>query len=159
MEPPSSSPRISFFNETTRRLPVGAMRSAVVRAFAEHGRDGDVEILVVDDERIRHLNQQHRAVDESTDVLTFPAPAFPNAPLGEIVICLPYAERQAALRGVSLRTELSYLAMHGALHLCGFEDEDEPSRQRMMREMARIGELVGLPRDEGWTSIAKAVAA
>jgi len=135
------------------------MRSAISRALEEHGLSGCLEVVIVGDDRMRELNAAYRGLSETTDVLTFPAPRFPNAPLGEIVICLPFAERQAALRRVSLRTEMSYLAMHGALHLCGFEDEDEPSRQRMMREMARIGELVGLPRDEEWTSIAKAVAA
>lgn len=118
-------------------------------------RRGDIEFAFVDDEAIRNLNRDHRGVDEATDVLTFEAPEFPGAPLGEIVISVPYAERQAAIRGVGPRTELAYLAIHGVLHLCGFDDIEERDRAKMMATMAEIGESIGLPPDREWTSIAK----
>ncbi len=156
MEPPSSSPRFTFTNETSHRLPVSLIRSAASVCLAEHKRDGDIEFVFVDDDRMQSLNRDHRAVDSSTDVLTFAAPQFPHAPLGEVVICIPFAKRQADIRRVTLRTELTYLAIHGVLHLCGFDDENETDRAQMMAEMARIGTLVGLPPEAEWTSVAKA---
>ncbi len=118
------------------------------------GKSLDIEFVFVDDETIRTLNREHRGKDEVTDVLTFEAPDFPGAPLGEIVIAIPFAERQASLRSVSLRTELAYLAIHGVLHLCGFDDVNEDDRRRMMAEMASVGEDIGLEPDREWTSIA-----
>lgn len=159
MEPPSSSPRFSFSNETPHRLPVSLIRTGASACLAKHNRHGDIEFVFVDDEHMQALNRDHRQVDASTDVLTFAAPDFPHAPLGEVVICIPFAQRQAAIRRVSLRTELTYLAIHGVLHLCGFDDENETDRAAMMAEMAVIGESIGLPKDAEWTSIAKAVAA
>lgn len=159
MEPPSRSPRFFFHNETPRRLPVSLLRAAASACLARHGKAGDIEFVFVSDDRIQALNRDHRKIDEATDVLTFPAPGFPGAPLGEVVISVDYAERQASQRKVSLRTELAYLAIHGVLHLCGFEDEKEADRKRMMSEMAEIGEEVGLPRDNKWSSIAHGVAA
>lgn len=118
------------------------------------GKSLDIEFVFVEDETIRTLNREHRGKDEATDVLTFEAPDFPGAPLGEIVIAVPFAETQALLRKVSLRTELAYLAIHGVLHLCGFDDIEEADRRRMMAEMASVGEEIGLEPDREWTSIA-----
>lgn len=159
MEPPSRSPRFAFSNETTHRIPVSLIRAAASACLGAHGKSGDIEFAFVDDERIRALNREHRGIDEATDVLTFSAPDFPGAPLGEVVISVPYARRQSQLRRVSLRTELAYLAIHGVLHLCGFEDENAADRHRMLQEMARIGTTVGLPEDREWSSIAHEVAA
>ena len=158
MEPPSRSPRFSFSNQTSRRIPSGLIRSAALECLARHpspSRSRGIEFAFVDDETIRDLNRTHRGVDEATDVLTFEAPPFPNAPLGEIVIGVPFAERQALLRKVSLRTELVYLAIHGVLHLCGFDDQTDGDRRKMMAEMSVIGERIGLPPDREWSSIAK----
>jgi len=170
MEPPSRSPRFSFSNQTSRRIPSGLIRSGALACLRRHfsvasdelrvtswGRPSrclDIEFVFVDDETIRTLNREHRGKDEATDVLTFEAPDFPGAPLGEIVIAVPFAERQALLRKVSLRTELAYLAIHGVLHLCGFDDIEEADRRRMMAEMASVGEEIGLEPDREWTSIA-----
>jgi len=137
-------------------MPVSLIRFAASACLQKHSRHGDIEFVFVEDDRMQALNREHRAVDASTDVLTFAAPQFPHAPLGEVVISVPYARRQALIRRVSLRTELTYLAIHGVLHLCGFDDENELDRAQMMAEMALIGEQIGLPREVEWTSVAKA---
>lgn len=102
---------------------------------------------------MRELNRKFRGVDESTDVLTFPAGDFPGAPLGDIAIAVPYAERQAKARGVSLSQELGYLAIHGALHLVGFDDESEEERARMVGGMNRVAVASGLKPDLQWSSL------
>jgi rRNA maturation RNase YbeY len=157
MEPPSLQSRVSFSNSTAVRIP----RGLILRAFdCCIAAPAEVAISIVSDSEIRDLNRQYLGVDESTDVLTFPAPPIPGSNLiGDIAICADYAQRQAKLRGVSTRTELTYLAIHGFLHLRGFEDQTEPERVEMMREMGRIGELVGLPEDREWVSVAKEPAA
>ena len=108
-------------------------------------------MLITEDEEIRSLNRLYRKVDEETDVLTFPA----DNPLllGDIAISAPYAERQATARGVSLEQELAYLAIHGALHLAGFDDESDEDRLEMVAEMNRAAVAAGLPPDENWFSI------
>lgn len=150
MEPPSS-PRIDLLNLTGRRRRLSRIRHAAESVLRDERRR--VEIVLVDDETIRELNRTHRSLDEATDVLTFPAPDFPKSPLGEIVISVPYAERQALARGIRVEEELCYLAIHGALHLLGLEDESDAGRQTMQREMARWGRELGLPDQPEWSSL------
>ena len=72
---------------------------------------------------------------------------------GDIAISVPFAQRQAAARGVSLDVELQYLAIHGALHLIGWDDVEDREREQMQAEMNRIGGFVGLPPDPEWGSV------
>ena len=112
----------------------------------------------MDDTEIQRLNRELRGLDEATDVLTFPAPEFPGAPLGEIAISVEYAAQQAAVRNISLEDELAYLGIHGALHLLGFDDEEEEPRRRMHAEMHRLGLELGLPEQPEWNSVLHEVA-
>ena len=153
MEPPSRT-SIVIVNESGRRAPRALISRAVTATLQLHKRaDAVVVILLATDDAVRSLNKQFRRVDEPTDVLTFPGDEFPGAPLGDIAIAVPYAERQALARRVSLSQELSYLAIHGALHLLGFDDESEPAREIMVREMNRAAVKAGLKPDENWASI------
>ncbi|MFA6619792.1 MAG: rRNA maturation RNase YbeY [Bacilli bacterium] len=100
----------------------------------------EVDVSLVDDETIHQINRDYRHVDRITDVISF---AFNDDKdphdqikdpevermLGEILICLPQAQRQAKDIGNSERRELSFLFVHGLLHLLGYdhmkkEDED-----------------------------------
>lgn len=140
------------------------MREAVAAALARH-RLGEAEVAVslVGDEEIRELNRRHRGVDAVTDVLAFPlyepaelhllrgrarAGQGPDAPLllGDVVISLPQAERQAVAFGHPLARELAFLAVHGALHLLGY-DHATPEEERVMsgEVEAILGDL-GLSR-------------
>jgi len=110
-----------------------------------------VSILLTEDAEMQALNAQFRNLDESTDVLTFPAD-IPML-LGDIAISVPYADRQAKVRGVSLSQELAYLAIHGGLHLLGFDDESEDDRKVMIEQMNRAAVAAGLKPDYEWTSL------
>ncbi len=99
----------------------------------------EVSVLYTDDGFIRELNGQYRGEDSATDVLSFPmmspeemdiASGFPEV-LGDIVISLDTAERQAKERGVSLREEVGLLLIHGCLHLLGY-DHDDPGEEAIM---------------------------
>jgi rRNA maturation RNase YbeY len=153
MEPPSSR-HVTVLNESRYPVPEGLLEHAVGVALAQHGLEGaEVCLLITSDERIHEMNRIFRGVDEPTDVLTFPSGEESPAPLGDVAISLPYAERQARARGVSLEQELGFLAIHGALHLAGFDDETEPERAGMVREMNRAAVAAGLDPDEEWASI------
>jgi probable rRNA maturation factor len=97
-------------------------------------------LTFVDDEAIQALNREYRQIDRPTDVLSFAQeegdddfPAVPGAPreLGDIIIAVPTALRQAAERGHTPEAEIALLMIHGLLHLLG-EDHDTPVRKAVM---------------------------
>jgi probable rRNA maturation factor len=91
----------------------------------------EVSIAIVEDEAMRTLNRKFRKKNKTTDVLTFPADesdADPNAkgrPLGDIVISIDQARRQATDQKHSLATEVRYLILHGILHALGYDHETD----------------------------------
>ena len=101
---------------------------------------GAVTIAIVPDSRIRLLNRRYRRTDRATDVLSFPAdePGY----LGDIVIASGVARAQARRAKHSLQTELRVLALHGLLHLLGYDHEHDGGR--MARTEARLRARGGL---------------
>jgi probable rRNA maturation factor len=100
---------------------------AAGRALRAVGRPRSrVEILVVGDGEIRRLNAAWRGVRRRTDVLAFPLEVAdaPAALVGQIVISVDTARRQARKGGVPLATELDLLVTHGVLHAIGYDDRD-----------------------------------
>jgi probable rRNA maturation factor len=110
-----------------------------------------LSILLVSDAGIRALNRRHRGLDRATDVLSFPqsepaAAARARGPLGDVVISLPTALRQAEAGGWSLAAELRRLLAHGLLHCLGHDHERPAEARRMaLAEEALLGRsgLVG----------------
>lgn len=153
MEPPSKH-TVSVLNESGRRLLIATVRKAVETALEEEQLPpSEVCVLLTQDEVVRELNRTYRNLDESTDVLTFCADQLPGAPLGDIAISVPYAERQAKARKVSLTQELSYLAIHGALHLVGYDDITEELQSVMVKRMNEVAVAAGLKPDDNWSSL------
>ena len=153
MEPPSSR-NITVLNESGRIIRKSRLVRAMNDAFRLHDKvDAHACLLLTTDEKIRELNRTFRGIDEATDVLTFPAGDYAGDQLGDVAIAVPYAERQANLRKVSLAQELGYLAIHGALHLVGFDDQTEPDRAEMVRQMNLVAVESGLKPDEAWASL------
>ena len=111
---------------------------------------GVVSVALVSDARMRSLNRTYRGCDYATDVLSFPAAGAPSASqppavspfLGEIVIARGVARRQAREAGHSESTELRVLALHGLLHLLGYDHEqDDGAMARMERKLRKKGGL------------------
>jgi probable rRNA maturation factor len=101
---------------------------------------GLLTIAVVPDTRVRALNRQYRRKDVATDVLSFPA-GEPGM-LGDVVIASGVAKRQAKAAGHTLQTELRLLALHGLLHLIGYDHEVDDGRMaRVERRLRRKGGL------------------
>ena len=101
---------------------------------------GTVTVAIVSDARVRALNRQYRRKDKVTDVLSFPSGE--RGYLGDVVIAAGVAARQAREAGHSLATELRVLALHGLLHLLGYDHERDDGRMaRLERRLRRRGGL------------------
>jgi probable rRNA maturation factor len=106
---------------------------------------GDVAVALVSDARMRVLNRSYRRKDYATDVLSFAADsAFPEPALGDIVIATGVARRQAREAGHAYQAELRVLALHGLLHLLGFDHDAPHDGGRMRRAEARLRKKGGL---------------
>lgn len=134
-----------------------AIRTA---AALERVNRAEVCISVVDDETIRELNRTYRQKDVPTDVLSFAlnetvegepeihyeTEEEADASLGDIVISLPTAQRQAQEYGHSLERELAFLTIHGFLHLLGYDHMNEEDEKVMFARQRAILEEMGIAR-------------
>lgn len=151
---PDPSSRVSVSTSRAWRVSTAKLVHAVASALDAHDRpEAEVAVWLCDDDEIRDLNHRFRGRDEPTDVLSFASSGVAGAPLGDVAVAVPFAKRQAEKRGIALDLELAYLALHGTLHLLGFEDERDADRQSMVREMNRVADLAGLPQDPEWGSL------
>lgn len=153
--------RVLITDERGRPLAARGL-AAWLRRVAPARARGVVSVAVVSDERVRELNRTYRRKDYATDVLSFPntspsqgtrgaRPAFfavSSAPsvverfLGDIVIARGVARRQAQEARHSEQTELRVLALHGLLHLLGYDHErDNGQMMRLERQLRRQGGL------------------
>jgi probable rRNA maturation factor len=130
--------------QAVRRAPSTASRSPspTLRAGEESGPR--LTLLLTNDERLRVLNARFRGKDTPTNVLSFPA-ADADPYLGDIAIALEVTAREAATAGISLQDHTLHLAVHGVLHLLGY-DHVRNSEARVMErlEIAVLDEL-GIP--------------
>jgi probable rRNA maturation factor len=145
--PPVES-RISL---TLERGPHQNIRRADVlrriRAMVEVLGLGDVEVsfLLTDDARIHELNKVYRKKDRPTDVLAFAMQEgefseLSGGVLGDVIVSVPTAQRQADERGVSLLEEVTMLLAHGLLHLLGWDHRTAAEDRRMRAETERLCE-------------------
>jgi len=124
------------------KLIRAAEKSLQVEQF---DKSAEISIVLVDDERMQELNREYRKADRPTDVLAFsqlegePAKAPEDrVALGDVVVSIDTAERQAAEQGHALENELDLLIIHGVLHLLGYDDEAEADAAEMRRHEKRI---------------------
>ena len=128
-----------------------AFRRLAERVLAAVGEGrSELSLDLVGDGRMRRLNRQYRRKDRTTDVLAFAMreSASPvSALLGDVVISVPTAQRQAKEGGRSLSEELAWLLVHGVLHLCGYDHERSETDARRMkrREQAILRALHPIP--------------
>ncbi|MDI6744219.1 MAG: rRNA maturation RNase YbeY [Thermodesulfovibrionales bacterium] len=107
-------------------------------------KDAELSILLIDDRRMRGLNSKYRGIDRVTDVLSFPQNnrnmlrvtryALQPLILGDVVINLQAAKRQAPEHGMAFAEEVRWLLVHGVLHLIGYNHERSKYAERKMRE-------------------------
>ena len=110
--------------------------------IAPRSARGTVSIAILPDARVRALNRKFRGKDRATDVLSFPSHGE-DGHLGEIVISRGIARKQAKNLGHSLAVEFRVLALHGLLHLLGYDHEVDDGD--MARAETRLRRKAGLP--------------
>lgn len=120
--------------------------------------EAEVSLTLVDDRRIHALNLEYRGVDRATDVLSFALQEetdeepelefeFEDNMLGDIVISAEKAWEQAKEYGHSFEREIVYLAVHGTLHLLGYDHEEEQDKLEMRSQEEAVMALLGLERE------------
>jgi probable rRNA maturation factor len=147
VDPGSKRLRVSVTDGAGRRVRDGGL-SAWLTSVAPARATGEVAVALVTDARIRELNRRFRHADKNTDVLSFSfahsAERRAHSELGDIVIATGVARRQAKEAGHSLQAELRVLALHGLLHLLGYDHHSRDDRGRMARVEARLRRKGGL---------------
>ncbi len=118
-----------------RRQPITQLFVTISRLFPRYA-GGSVSVVFVTNREIAKLNQTYRGKRGPTDVLSFAereTESFVHDAklIGEIVIAVPYARRQAAAQGITMRQEINWLLAHGFLHLIGYDHQQFHAAQRM----------------------------
>lgn len=150
-------------NQTEVKVPVGIRllirRCCQAVLITENfGRDAEVSVSFVSNNEIKNLNKIYRNKDSVTDVLSFPLtsedgtveinPETNAVQLGDVVISLETAVKQAQNYGHSLEREIGFLTVHSMLHLLGYDHEKSTLDQRIMREKEEsVLEKLGISRD------------
>lgn len=125
-------------------------------------KDYEVSVIIVDDEEIRAINKEHRDIDKSTDVLSFPMVEFENGELisdegdydmdldelvlGDIIISAETAKRQSIEYGHSFEREIAFLTAHSCFHLLGYDHMIETEEKVMFKKQEDILIEMGLTR-------------
>lgn len=108
------------------------LKKAIKAILKDHKiTQGEISIAVVDDTQMQQLNNQYLKHDYTTDVLSFVLEEGEGWIDGELIVCFPYAQREAERFGWSASDEVLLYTIHGTLHLVGYDDQDPESKQEM----------------------------
>jgi probable rRNA maturation factor len=149
---------VIYLRNATRKHRIAErriVRSATALLSATGRPDATLSLSFVGDAAMRRINREHRAKDKTTDVLSFPfyepfrvpkrpTPGDPELLIGDIVISVDVAKRQAAAYDATLDEEIERLLVHGIAHLLGHDHEEPAERARMLREERRLAGAIGL---------------
>lgn len=126
-----------------KRLPLAALKKRLAQLLKKELKaETGLSVLFVGDRAMRSLNRDWRGKDAATDVLSFSLqegrfPGVQSTLLGDIVISVPVASRQAAACGHSLNAEIDRLLVHGIAHLLGYDHERGPAEEKRMQRKER----------------------
>lgn len=139
---------VSVSSSASGAPPTSQVRRLIRRAArAMRDRHREVSVYFCGDRRMASLNSRWRRKARPTDVLAFPAGVADRALLGDIVISLPYAKRQAGRRGEPTAREIDRLLLHGYLHLLGYDHETD--RGEMDALEANLRRTLGIEEGSG----------
>lgn len=151
-----------YFENTQDKLPITYKIKRLIRlsveaslAYEGYRNTCEVSVSFTDDDGIRRLNRNFRKIDSATDVLSFPLFDFDGSEepavdelenmLGDIVISLERAQKQAEEFGHSFEREVAFLCVHSMLHLLGYDHvNSEDEELDMRRRQTAIMEMLGL---------------
>lgn len=121
-----------------------ALRRAVRAALKTEQRDGAVTLLLAGDATLQRLNRDFRGMDKPTNVLSFPAAPNPEHHLGDIAIAHETATREAQAVGKAFADHVLHLAVHGTLHLLGYDHESAQDAAVMEPKETQILAALGI---------------
>ena len=140
--------KVNFFNESKEN--VKEYQKLINRIFKAIGTNKEFNIIFVDSDEIRRINNEYRKIDKVTDVISFAlcddANLIQTNELGDIFICVERAKEQALEYGHSEMREFAFLAVHGYLHLCGFDHQTEEEEKEMFKRQEEILNSAGVYR-------------
>ncbi len=116
---------------------LASLPAAVLKAEGR-GEPGDISIVLTSDQHLAELHGHHLGDDSVTDVMTFPYDEPGNIISGDIVISVDRAAEQAVEQNWTVDDEIIFIAIHGMLHLCGWDDQDETARIAMHQRQREI---------------------
>lgn len=130
-------------------LTLDDLEHTVLAVLKNQASDGDITIVLTDDDQLRELNREYLGIDTTTDVLSFPAtetdPETERCYLGDILISIPRAAEQAHDSGHALGVELKILLVHGTLHLLGYDHSVAREKAQMWKVQTKILESLDIP--------------
>ena len=140
--------KINFFNET--ELKVKEYEKLIKKVFKRIKEKKEFNIIFVDNDEIQRINREFRKIDKVTDVISFALcddkDLIQTHELGDIFICLNRAFEQAEDYGHSITREVAFLAVHGYLHLCGYDHMNEDDEKIMFAKQDEILHAAGIER-------------
>jgi len=140
--------KVNFFNETD--VNVKEYQRLINSIFKPMGSKKEFNIIFVSKDEIQRINREFRKIDKVTDVISFALcddeDIIQTNELGDIYICLDRAFEQAFEYGHSITREVAFLAVHGYLHLCGFDHMTEDEEKVMFQKQDDILNQAGIKR-------------
>lgn len=136
--------------ETALDIPfkLSLLEQAACATLEHQSADGDLTLVLTNDEQLHQLNREYLGVDAPTDVLSFPAsemdPVTGRCYLGDILISIPRAEAQARVANHPQVDEARLLVIHGVLHLLGYDHAEAKEKAKMWKAQGEILERLGL---------------
>ena len=129
-------------------LPEEEVERVVEAALQHGGRAGiEIEVVFVDDDTLTEIHARFLGDPTPTDVITFDLGEEEHGAAGELYVSVDCARREAEERGVELQRELALYLVHGALHLCGFDDHEPADRAAMRAAERAVMRALDYPED------------
>ena len=140
--------KINFFNETKKNI---REYERVIRdVFKTINSKKEFNIIFVDEDEIKRINKEFRNIDKVTDVISFAliddTEIVQTNEIGDVFICVEKALQQAIEYGHSARREFAFLAVHGYLHLCGYDHQTKEEEKVMFELQEKILEGANIRR-------------
>ena len=141
--------KVNFFNESN--LNVREYEKVIKNVFKTIDYKKEFNLIFVNKDEIQRINNEYRKIDKVTDVISFALCDDEeydksSKELGDIFICVERAIEQAKEYGHSTDREFAFLAVHGYLHLCGFDHQTKEDEEIMFKKQDEILEKAGITR-------------
>lgn len=138
--------KITIYNQTNEKTnQINRLLKKIFRHIKTHER---MQIILTNQQMIQEMNKQYRNIDKATDVLSFVNDDEMDSSLGDVFISVEQAKLQAEDYGHSFEREMGFLAVHGYLHLKGFDHHTDEEEKIMIVEQERILKQAKLERKQ-----------